>query len=111
MKTQMIIVRNSLTPVRAKVIANRTRSAFMAGAKSVMIEILKRQMVGGMVHFAYMKKDGSIREAWGTINPDIVRKYVNGSGISRERYATTAYFDVERGAWRSFRWESIVTVF
>lgn len=108
MKSQMIIVRNSF---RARVIANRTQSGFMAGAKSVMIEILKRQMVGGMAHFAYLKKDGSIREAWGTINPSLVRKYVNGNGICRENYGTTAYFDIEQCGWRSFRWENIVEVY
>ena len=30
---------------------------------------------------------------------------------SRELFKTTAYFDIERGGWRSLRWESIVKVF
>lgn len=83
----------------------------MAGAKSMMIESLKKQMISGVAHFAFMKKDGSLREAWGTTNKSLAEKHINGNGVSREFFATTAYFDVEKGAWRSFRWENIVTVY
>ena len=87
----MIITTDNQTITRMAVIAKRTDSEFMAGAKAMMVESLKRQMRGGVAHFVYQKKNGELREA--------------------EFYCTTAYFDVEKGAWRSFRWESIVTVF
>ncbi|WP_080597345.1 SH3 beta-barrel fold-containing protein [Bacteroides uniformis] len=32
-------------------------------------------------------------------------------GESRESYATTAYFDLEKCGWRSFRWENLIAVF
>ena len=41
----------------------------------------------------------------------LIERHINGRGVSRELYATTAVFDVEKGAWRSFRWESLIKVF
>ena len=107
----MIITTNNLTVARMAVIAKRTSSDLMAGAKSIMIDGLKRQMRNGIAHFNNKKKDGTLRDAWGTTNRSLAKKHINGNGDSREYYCTTAYFDVEKGAWRSFRWESIVTVF
>ena len=101
----MIITTDNQTITRMAVIAKRTDSEFMAGAKAMMVESLKRQMRGGVAHFVYQKKNGELREAWGTT------KHINGNGDSREFYCTTAYFDVEKGDWRSFRWENIVAVY
>ena len=99
------------TSTRMAVIAARTSSELMAGAKAMMIENLKDKLRNGVAHFLYTKKNGEIREAWGTTNPTLAAKYTNGRGCSREMYATTAYFDIEKSAWRSFRWENIVNVF
>ena len=107
----MIITTDSLTAIRMAVIAKRTDSEFMAGAKAMMVESLKRQMKSGIAHFMYQKKNGELREAWGTTSRSLARKHTNGNGASREHYAATAYFDVEKGDWRSFRWENIVAVF
>jgi len=106
-----ILALNESTVIRAKVIETRTGSEFFAGSKSMMIELLKSKMSNGVCHFLFVKKDGTIREAWGTLNRSLVEKYINGRGDSREIYATSAYFDVEKAAWRSFRWESIVQIF
>ena len=83
----------------------------IAMAKAMMIESVKRQMRSGVAHFIFKKKDGTLREAWGTTNKSLVEKHTNGNGVTREMFSTTAYFDIEKGAWRSFRWESIVKVF
>lgn len=99
------------TATRMAVIAARTGSELMAGAKSIMIQQLKEQLRNGVAHFLYIKKNGEVREAWGTTNATLAYKYTNGRGVSREIYSTTAYFDIEKSAWRSFRWESIVKVF
>ena len=107
----MIITSDNLTITRMAVIVKRTSSDLMAGAKTMMIDNLKRQMRNGIAHFLYQKKNGELREAWGTTNRSLAQKHINGNGDSREFYCTTAYFDMEKGAWRSFRWESIVTVF
>ena len=83
----------------------------MAGAKAMMIESLKEKLRNGVAHFVFIKKNGEVREAFGTTNAAVAAKYTNGNGISREYFKTTAYFDIEKGEWRSFRWESIVKVF
>lgn len=105
-----LVISNS-TANRMMVILQRTGSDLAAGAKAMMIENLKEKLRNGVAHFIYTKKDGTIREAWGTTNAALAHKYTNGNGISREYYKTTAYFDIEKGEWRSFRWESIVKVF
>ena len=99
------------TATRMAVIAARTGSELMAGAKAMMIESLKEKLRNGVAHFIFIKKNGEIREAFGTTNAAVAAKYTNGNGCSREYFKTTAYFDIEKGEWRSFRWESIVKVF
>ena len=111
MKTNMIISTDSRTVTRMAVIARRTGSELMAGAKAVLVEALKDKMRNGIAHFVFQKKDGSSREAWGTTNRSLAQKYINDNGVTREAYATTAYFDVEAGGWRSFRWENLIRVY
>ena len=105
-----LIITNT-TAVRMNVIAERTQNLFVAGAKAMMIESLKDKLRNGVAHFIFIKKNGEVREAFGTTNAAVAAKYTNGNGISREYFKTTAYFDIEKGQWRSFRWESIVKVF
>ncbi len=105
------MVVSDMTATRMAVIGIRTNDALMAGAKAMMIENLKEKLRNGVAHFIFIKKDGSVREAFGTTNASVARKYTNGNGCSREVFKTTAYFDIEKGEWRSFRWESIVKVF
>ncbi len=99
------------TAVRMNVIASRTQNLLVAGAKAMLIDMLKEKLREGVAHFIFIKKNGEIREAWGTTNRALAEKHINGCGCSREMFSTTAYFDIEKGAWRSLRWESIVKVF
>jgi hypothetical protein len=101
---------NNMTATRMATILDRTQDAIMAVGKSMMIETLKTKMANGIAHFAFKKKDGSIREAWGTIQENIAAAKTNGNGISREYYKTTAFFDIEKGEWKSFRWESLIWI-
>ena len=105
------LVISNQTATRMAVIASRTGSELMAGAKAMMLEALKEKLRNGVAHFIFIKKNGEVREAFGTTNAAVAAKYTNGNGISREYFKTTAYFDIEKGEWRSFRWESIVKVF
>ena len=105
------LVITDITATRMSVIADRTQNLLIAGAKAMMIETLKEKLRNGVAHFIFIKKNGEIREAFGTTNSAVASKYTNGNGISREYFKTTAYFDIEKGEWRSFRWESIVKVY
>ena len=105
------LVLNNSTVTRATVIANRAKSEEIGIIKAMMIDNLKTKLANGVAHFIFLKKDGSLREAWGTTQPNIAKAKTNGRGVSRELYKTTAYYDVEKGEWRSFRCETLVQVF
>ena len=96
--------------LRAAVIENRTNNSVFAGMKAMMIEQLKEKMRNGVAHFFFLKKNGELREAWGTTCKSLADKHINGRGCSREYFSTTAFFDIEKGEWRSFRWETLVKV-
>ena len=102
---------NHNTVVRASVIATRTQNEQIGIIKAMLIEQLKEKLAHGIAHFLFVKKDGSLREMFATTNSALAGRHIVGTGVSRECFATTAVFDVEKGAWRSFRWESIVKVF
>lgn len=108
---KVLITNDTLTVTRIEAIAHRTQSAFLSGAKAMMIQGLKRQMINGVAHFIYQKKNGEMREAWGTTCGTLAEKHTNGCSVGREHFGTTAYFDIERGAWRSFKWENIVAIY
>lgn len=95
---------------RATVIAERTNDVALGMTKALMIETLKEKLRNGVAHFFFMKKDGTLREAWGTTQKELAGSKVNGRGESRESFACCAFWDVEKGAWRSFRWETLVQV-
>lgn len=109
--SKAILSIGEMTIKRTNVITDRTNNVMMGAIKAQMIETLKAKMSNGIAHFIFMKKDGSVREAWGTVQHQLAKAKTNGRGCSREIYKTTAYFDVERGDWRSFRWETLVKVF
>lgn len=100
---------------RLSVIATRTHATTtleiaMAGAKMQMIHELKERMKTSVVEFFFIKRDGTLRHAYGTTMPSLAAKHINGRGIPRESVKTTPFFCVESGEWRSLRWESIVKV-
>ena len=101
---------NDMTVTRANVIAKRTGSLEMGIAKAMLIEQLKSKL-SGVAHKIIQKRDGSLREMYCTTNKSLIERHLTHTGVSRECYATTAVFDVEKGAWRSFRWESLIKVF
>lgn len=110
-RTVSAVVMGDMTITRANVIAKRTGSLEMGIAKAMLIEQLKQKLSNGVARFLFQKKNGELREMFATTCKSLVDKHVNGRGVSREYYATTAVFDVEKGAWRSFRWESLIKVF
>lgn len=109
---QIVILRHD-TAIRANVIAVRSHARTIDGiSKALLIEQLKTKLRSGqIVKFAYLKRNGEIRIAFGTTNPDFIQDKVCGWGESRENFATTAYFDLEQRAWRSFRWENLIAIF
>ncbi|NDW08470.1 SH3 beta-barrel fold-containing protein [Dysgonomonas sp. 520] len=77
---------------------------------SALIETLQFKLMNGTAHFLYRKKDGSIREAWGTLLERVVNNNTNGYGVPRKYYNCQAYFDIELQTWRSFKYENLITI-
>jgi hypothetical protein len=107
--TQIVAV-NGMTAHRANVIASRTGSEAMGVIKAQMIDLLKVKLQSGVAHFLYMKKDGTLREAWGTCASNLMKATQNGRGLSGDQVNTVKYFDVEAGGYRSLRYENLVQV-
>ena len=106
-----IVAVNGITAHRANVIASRTGSEAMGVIKAQMIDLLKVKLQSGVAHFLYMKKDGTLREAWGTCASNLMKATQNGRGLSGDQVNTVKYFDVEAGGYRSLRYENLVQVF
>ena len=92
------------------VISVKTGSALMGMSKALLIEECKRQMRNGVCHFIYKKKDGTTREAFGTLNTGVLNTTLKGTGRSCEDWGCCYYHDTIKGAGRSFRWENLVAV-
>lgn len=107
---QIIAIENQ-TAKRANVIAQRTGNVEIGLVKAMMIALLKEKMNHGVAHFEFMKKNGEIREAWGTTQSNIASAKTNGRGYNKELDNCIAYFDCIKGAWRSFRYESLIKVY
>ena len=108
--TQIVAV-NGMTVHRANVIASRTGSEAMGVIKAQMIDLLKAKLQSGVAHFLYMKKDGSLREAWGTCAGNLMKATQNGRGLSGDAVNTIKYYDVIAGGYRSTRYENLVQLF
>ena len=107
---ETMVVVNGMTAHRANVIFARTGSAAMGVVKAQMIDLLKEKLRNGVAHFLYMKKDGSLREAWGTCSGNLMRATQNGRGLSGDQVNTIKYWDVEKGSYRSLRYENLIQV-
>ena len=105
-----LVIVNSETAHRADVIAVRTGSAVMGIVKAQLIETLKAKMQSSVAHFIYLKKDGTIREAWGTTASNLMRATQNGRGLSGDDVNTVKYYDIVKGGYRSLRYENLLQV-
>ena len=106
-----VVAMNGMTAHRANVIARRIGSEAMGIIKAQMIDLLKAKLQRGVAHFVYMKKDGSLREAWGTTASNLMKATQNGRGLSGDMVNTVKYWDVEKGGYRSLRYENLIQVF
>lgn len=67
----------------------------------------------GIVHFWFVKSDGTLRSAYGTLVMDIVRRHGGEPDGEKERRSDpelsglVTYYDLEKDAWRCFKADSI----
>lgn len=94
---------NEIVRYAAKNIVMNNCDIYTATSKAVELETMKKRMMRGeVVRFAYMKKDGSVRIAVGTLQPQAVQANIVGTGIPKRFYGMFVYLDLERMAWRGF---------
>ena len=110
MNTIITTTDNALVAAHIKAITIKTGSALMGASKALLIEEAKRQMRNGVCHFVYMKKDGSVREAFGTLDRGILHATLKGTGESPENWGCCYYHDTLKGGARSFRWANLVAI-
>jgi hypothetical protein len=101
---------NTLVARHIQVISAKTGSTLMGASKAFLIEEAKRQMRSGVCHFIYLKKNGEVREAMGTLSRPVLNATLKGTGESPETWGCCYYHDVIKGAARSFRWQNLVAV-
>ena len=96
---------------RAAVISQRVENDFVTGMQVAKLNELKARMREGVVKFAYLKKDKSVRIAYGTMMPALVGDHINGRGICGDARKVCTYFDVERGNFRCFQMQALIKIF
>ncbi len=76
-------------------------------------EHLYDSLCEGIAHFWFIKRDGSVRSAYGTLNMDIVARHESLSEAKEHRHSrqkmagVVGYFDLEKSEWRCFKADSI----
>ena len=96
---------------RAVVISKRIENDFVTGLQVAKLNELKARMRREVVKFAYLKKSGEVRIAYGTMMPALVGDHINGRGVCGDVRKVCTYFDVERGQFRCFQLQSLVKIF
>ena len=95
---------------RAAVISERVENDFVTGVQVAKLNELKGRMRREVVKFAYLKKDKSVRIAYGTMMPALVGEHINGRGACGDARKVCTYFDVERGQFRCFQLQALVQI-
>jgi hypothetical protein len=75
-----------------------------------MVKALKEELHKRQVKFKYTNKDGTEREATGTLNSFIYGKENEPSGSGRPVPENQVrYFDIDAQGWRSFLAENLIS--
>ncbi len=69
---------------------------------------LVKKLTEGSVSFKFRKVDGTVREATGTLNNDLIPEAHRSAVTPADDAATVPYFDLGSNGWRSFRADAVV---
>ena len=109
MKKIATISTNEIARYAAKNVVMNNVDMLTATSKGIQLETMKKRMMRGeCVRFAYLKLNGEVRIAVGTLQPQAVVANVNGYGIPKRYYGMFAYLDLEKMAWRGFKEERFI---
>lgn len=84
---------------------NQVTGRPMAECEKQAAEIAEcvREMCQRVVEFYYLKKDGTTRQAFGTLQPEVIIEHVKGAPSKEPNPDLVTYFDTEAQAFRSFK--------
>jgi hypothetical protein len=90
--------------------ANTTST--LATALTATADALRNALAKGAVRFTFYKKDGSIREAYGTRNLAVATATLGGISIPKPygKPNPNAFYDLEKQAWRAFIPENVCSI-
>lgn len=109
MKKIAAVSTNEITRYAVKNVVMNNSDMLTATSKAIELETMKKRMMRGeCVRFAYMKLDGTVRVAVGTLQPQAVEANVKGTGIPKRFYGMFAYLDLEKMSWRGFKEERFI---
>jgi hypothetical protein len=69
--------------------------------KMIKIKKFRKMLQKGKIHFEFTKKDGTLREALGTLNSEFIPMEMQPKEDNLEKYENLRYFDLDKNAWRS----------
>lgn len=77
-------------------------------------DVLRKKLGEGVVTFAFVKKDGTLRKAAGTTNlekiPTRLWPVMDDMKERKQNDAVVTFFDADKGAWRCCKAEMIVEI-
>lgn len=69
--------------------------------KAISAEELRTNLRAGVLEFAFVKKDGSLRLAKGTTQLEQIPSSSHPTGAKASSPKQVSFFDLEKGEWRS----------
>lgn len=107
---QLAIKTSEIVRYSVKNIVMNGSDNLTATAKAVELATLKaRMMRGECVKFAYMKLNGEVRIAVGTLQKESVETSINGNGLPKRFYGMVVYQDLLCNLeWRGFKEERFI---
>ena len=109
MKQIAAVSTNEIARYAAKNVVMNHVDMLTSVSKGIALETMKKRMMRGeVVRFAYMKLNGEVRTAVGTLQPQAVAANVKGTGIPKRFYGMFAYLDLEKMDWRGFKEERFI---
>ena len=109
MKQISNISTNEITRYTIKNVVRNSSDMLTATSKAIELETMKKRMMRGeVVRFAYLKLNGDVRVAVGTLQAQAVKANTTGSGIPKRFFGMFAYLDLEKMEWRGFKEERFI---
>ena len=100
---------NEIVRYTVKNVVKNNSDVMTASSKAIELETMKKRMMRGeVVRFAYLKLNGEVRIAVGTLQTQAVKANTVGTGIPKRYYGMFVYLDLDRMSWRGFKEERFI---